>query len=51
MTFMATLLHTSPSLKGHEIYNFARLFLGYHYYTLIDIEDIQKHDTFTIYGL
>ena len=34
MTYMATPYHTNPCPGGHEIYNFGRPFLCYHYYTL-----------------
>ena len=34
MTYTATPLHKNPCPRGHEIYNFGRPFLGYHYYIL-----------------
>ena len=34
MTYMATPQHKNPCPGGHEIYNFGRPFLGYHYYIL-----------------
>ena len=34
ITYMVTALYKNPCPGGHEIYNFARPFLGHHYYTL-----------------
>ena len=39
MTYMATPKHKNPCPRGHEIYNFGRPFLGYHY-NILGLSDL-----------
>ena len=53
MIYMATPQHKSPCPGGHEIYNFVRTFLGYHYY-ILSLSDLclgVKNDAFSLYDL
>ena len=59
MTQMVRLLHKNHCLRGHEIYNFGRPFLGHHYY-ILGLSDLclgeekkiyKKNNAFSLYDI
>ena len=58
-TYMATPEHKNPCPRGHEIYNFGRPFLGYHYYIFglsdqclrVEKKIFKQNNAFSLYDL